>query len=200
MNPQAWANSNLGKSHLNPDPPHGIDGQCVNAASSWSLSIGGPELMGETAYHIWINFRHPFYEVHPYQSGVGPQAGDIVFFAPNVAAIGTGYAGHVDVCAQPVSATQFGGADADWGQLPLKYVIHPMTGVVGWFRKAGQVNPQQQAQLQKEVVDTNRRNMLEGMIFKPGQQPSLKDPKYGIGGYLADVISDMSTKPGRYNE
>lgn len=84
--------------------------------------------MGATAYSIWLNFRHPFYQVIPNTS---PQTGDIVFFAPNNANIGTGPAGHVSVCIKP----GFTSADADWGGFPLKYVNHTMSGILGVFRK-----------------------------------------------------------------
>jgi hypothetical protein len=129
-----WINNNLGRVHLNPQPPHGIQGQCVNLASSWSLYQGGPELMGDTAWHIWQNFRHPFYQV---VTGA-PQAGDIAFFLPNNPSAGTGSAGHVDVVVE-VTGFGFKGLDTDWNQNPKsQYVNHSLTGVAGYFRHQGE--------------------------------------------------------------
>lgn len=141
MNPQSWVAQNLGKgdpsakppTYLTPRPSHGINGQCVNAASSWSLSIGGPELMGATAYAIWQDFRHPFYQVINTASVL---PGDIVFFAPNNYSIGTGPAGHVAVAVNGGLGT----VDADWGSYALKLVNHTTNGVLGVFRHPQEVD------------------------------------------------------------
>lgn len=126
---QDWLN-NLGKVQLTPDPPNGINGQCVNAASSWSMKQGGPELRGDTAYSIWQNFNSSFYK----RVTSGFVSGDIVFFAPNNSAAGTGAAGHVDIYIKPVG-TGFQGADTDWnGSAILQLITHSLGGVVGAFR------------------------------------------------------------------
>src|SRR5258708_4079748 len=127
---QNWLNQNLGKVDLNPWPPHAIKGQCVAAASSWSLSQGGPELFpGATAYDIWLNFNSPFYVKINNTPTNAPAPGDIVFYAPNVRTIGTGSAGHVDIAVDNITINSFRGADADWnGNHALQYVQHNYTG------------------------------------------------------------------------
>lgn len=127
-----WVQPNLGKVHLTPDPPNGIDGQCVNLASSWSIFQGGPELLVDTAYNIWLNFRHPFYDVIPYPTSV--QAGDIVFYKANVPGM-TGSAGHVDVLVKTIPSG-FQALDTNWNNNPTaQYVSHTFTGIAGVFRK-----------------------------------------------------------------
>jgi len=202
MSPTTWANNNLGRTHLNPDPPHGIDGQCVNAASSWLLSIGGPELIGATAWSIWQSFRHPFFTAINYAPGTGPQAGDVVFFKPNVSSLGTGPAGHVDICINPYSAASFKGADADWGQLPLQYVEHRLNSneVAGWFRPGGNVTPVDELNLQHQILDFNSRKILETLIFTPGNAPSIKNPNYGIGMLAMDYITAVLQLGGKYSD
>lgn len=127
---QDWLNNNLGKIRLNPDPPNGIDGQCVNAASSWSIYQGGPELRGATAWEIWQNFNSPFYQ----RVTGGYQPGDIVFFLPNNPVTGTGYAGHVDIMTRD-TGSGFVGADTNWGSAALQLINHRYVGIAGAFRK-----------------------------------------------------------------
>jgi hypothetical protein len=137
---QPWLSNNLGKSRLNPDPPNGIDGQCVNAASSWSMAMGGPELSGTTAWDIWSNFRSPFFQAIPVGPGFAIESEDIVFYYPNNAGAGTASAGHVDIAADNITATGFRGADTDWNGSPLlQYVNHTLNGVAGVFRHQGEV-------------------------------------------------------------
>lgn len=118
MNLQGWL-GNVGAVQLNPDPPNGINGQCVNAASSWSMAQGGPQLFGngndDTAWDIWLTFNHPFFQ----RVTGGFQPGDILFYSPNNPAVGTGYAGHVDIY---VGGSQT--ADADWNGNPKLQLIN----------------------------------------------------------------------------
>lgn len=132
-----WVNDNINQIKLKPDPPHGINGQCVNLASSWSMAQGGPELLGATAWAIYQNFRHPFYDVIP---GTQVQPGDIVFYYPNNAAAGTGPAGHVNVALDSFTATSFRGIDTDWNANPhTQFVTHSYNGIAGVFRPKGEL-------------------------------------------------------------
>lgn len=168
---QDWQAANLGQVQLNPDPPNGINGQCVNLASSWSMAQGGPELRGATAYEIYQNFRDPFFEVIANTPTNQPSEGDIVFFVPNYAPIGTGYAGHIDVCVDNISSTGFRALDTDWEGHPYsEYINHSFAGVAGWFHhnKGGDMasltNEQDVAVLYSELlgrgVDDQAKNWV----------------------------------------
>lgn len=142
-----WLQQNLGRgatvaTGLKPYPPNSIPGQCVTAASSWSMFLGGPQLFGigddSTAYEIFLNFRHPFFEV--IQGAADIQPGDIVFYLPNNKSAGTGPDGHVDVCIE-IIPDGFIGVDMDWdGNGNLQSVPHNLSGVAGVFRPTGGID------------------------------------------------------------
>lgn len=158
----AWYNQNAGQTHLNPDPSHGIDGECVNAASSFSLYLGGPEFIGATAYKVWTTFRSPFYQV---VNGSDRRPDDIVFLAPNNPLIGTGPEGHVYICRGGD-----GGYDCNWaGNRTLHQTTHTATGVLGVFRHIKEANMQPTA---KQVGDTYK--------FMTNQDISQKDLDFYI--------------------
>lgn len=130
---QDWINTNINQVHLTPDPPNGIDGQCVNLASSWSLYQGGPELQGATAYSIFQNFRSDFYDV---LITTAVQPGDLAFWAANTA--GFGSAGHVDIVVDQITGSGFRGFDTNWNNNPkAEYVNHNFNGFAGVFRRKG---------------------------------------------------------------
>lgn len=156
MNLADWLKQNLSQEYLKPDPLYGIDGQCVNAASSWSLAQGGPELMGATAWDIYENFRNPFYEVSPRSLGTALQPGDILFYAPNDTSMGTGPAGHVDIFIKMTGATSFQAADTDWNGSPLLQLeTHDINNVAGFFRPVGgnDVTQEQYQVLEAQIAD-----------------------------------------------
>lgn len=163
MIPTTWFNQNKGKLVLNPEPPYGIPGQCVNAASSWSMTMGGPELRGPTAYQVWLTFRSPFFQVI---NGTDRQIGDIVFLAPSNPSIGTGPDGHVYVCSG-----DNGGYDANWsGDQTLHATTHSTTGVLGVFRKV--IKEESMQPTAKQVGDTYK--------FMTNQDISQKDLDFYI--------------------
>lgn len=148
---QPWLDKNIGESHLSPDPPRGIDGQCVNAASSWSMAQGGPELIGATAWDIWQNFQNTFFERILPGGVLSP--GDIVFYLPNNAAVGTGSAGHVDIATDSFTPHGFRGVDTDWNKSPLlQYVSHSFNGVAGWFHHGGNMSSTNLTKEEIEVI------------------------------------------------
>lgn len=162
-----WLNGNLGRGDsksnaLIPYPPHSIYGQCVTAASSWSLAQGGPELLGATAWTIYQNFRHPFYQVIPRELGTALQPGDILFYAPNDPRVGTGPDGHVDVFERMTGATSFLGADMDWdGSQVLQMEAHNINSVAGLFRPVGgnEVTQEQYQALMEELAESKARQV-----------------------------------------
>lgn len=165
MNPLSWSNANLGQTHLYPDPPHGIDGQCVNSASSWSMYQGGPELFpGATAWIIYQSFRSGFYQVI---SGGNVQPGDIVFYPPNNKGEGTGPAGHVDVCIDQVTGSTFRAADSDYnGNLKLTYNVHNKSNVAGVFRPV-KGNPMSIVDLSTARIFASTIGGLDGADGRP---------------------------------
>lgn len=74
INPDSWAAQHNGP-YLK--SPHGIEGQCVSVSSQWSFDNGWGELMGDTAYDIWLAGNPHFDKIPSY-----PKAGDIAFFGP----------------------------------------------------------------------------------------------------------------------
>lgn len=180
-----WLSKNIGQVALSPEPPHGVQGQCVNAASSYSLSIGGPELTGPTAWSIWTNFIDPFYTKITTTS---LRPGDIVFFDQNNINVGTGTAGHIDICVN-LTPTGFRGADTNWANNPkLEYVDHNLTGVAGVFRIKGEDS----MQVTKAVLDSLYRGIL------------MRDPDPGayttwVGQDIGVVLSGLLNSPERAN-
>lgn len=133
-NVDAWANQNANKSELTPDPPHGINGQCVNSASSAMMFQGGPELFpGATAWDIWLNFQDP--RIERVQAPYG--YGDTVFYSPNNPAVGTGPAGHVETVVTPGSVLDLAATDIK-GNPNLVRLNRSQTLPAGGFRVINQ--------------------------------------------------------------
>lgn len=187
-----WLNTNINQVHLTPDPPNGIDGQCVNAASSWSIFQGGPELRGATAYEIYEFFRDPFYEVISIGNG-RPKRGDIVFFFPNTPI--TGSAGHVDICTQDGTDSGYAGVDTNWNNNPkLQYINHSYQSVVGMFRKVNQGGNVPSLATQQEVVSVFQQYT--------GRTPNQKEINAWVGQDLTKFIDTniQSPETAAYNK
>lgn len=176
---ESWLNNNLGKgakgNPLNPYPPHSIPGECVTAASSWSMAQGGPELLGATAYSIWQNFQNSFYT----RVSSNFVSGDILFYSPNDPRIGTGPDGHVD---NYIGNNQTAGMD--WNGNPnLQIVDNISQYAIGAFR------PNNQGEIMTpQVVDSMFR-----MGFR--RDPNPQERSGWTGRSVGELLNAEMTNP-----
>lgn len=127
-----FVNVNTGKS-LDYDGAYGA--QCVDLIQFWAQDLGTPQFTGNAI--DLVNQTHDgAYTWTPNGPDNFPAPGDIVVWAANDAAIGTGEFGHVDICvnANAQNLTTF---DQNWSTVPAHLVHHNnYTGVVGWLHPA----------------------------------------------------------------
>lgn len=158
MNLSTWVSSNIGKGDsvnnpLNPSPPNILFGECVYGASSYVVSQGLPQLIGDTAWDIYSNFNvgDSYQRIN---APVNPQVGDVVFFKPNqnFPDIQTTSAGHVNVCTTDFNGSTFQAADINWNSYPnLQLINHSLSAIAGVFRpiKGGNMNNARIQDIQK---------------------------------------------------
>lgn len=184
MNLSQWLQTNIGRGGssaypISPYPSSSIYGECVTAASSWSLAQGGPQLLGDTAWDIWLA-GNDFYDKLPVP--VTLQPGDIVFYDGNDAEIGTGADGHVDVCVGSITPSGFQGADMNWNNDPnLQLVNHGYAGVAGVFRvKQGE---NMESNDPAVAIANTRQQQLDQIA----QAVSIPNADNGIAGILGNI-------------
>jgi hypothetical protein len=110
-----------------------LRGQCVQAVCFYVVRNGKPVIWAD-AYQWYANGQFPdVYERIPNTATAVPQPGDIIIWGPSLP--GSGGAGHIAVCLQPLPGTgTFISIDQNWGGPTVHKVTHTYAYVVGWLR------------------------------------------------------------------
>lgn len=188
-----WLTQNIGQVNLTPWPPHGIKGQCVSAAASWSMAQGGGELVGATAWDIWIAEDSNYQKITS-----NYQPGDIMFYLPNNQATGTGSAGHVDLFVKSIPGG-FQGADTDWKSSPiLQYINHSFAGIVGAFRLGEDVNKDQTIAHYETVINQLNAQVTADALAGKTKDQTIAHYETVINQLNAELGTNTVLAPGVY--